>query len=282
MNVFKTLSVAVFIGTYASVAFSQSALKTQQYSKDGLSVEYVEGWTLKDNSTPLAQHWLLTRDGSSTVIMILAYRNLITSSAQLAEARKDVTASIVEDTKRTLGSIGVKITEARVKIADDLADGVTLEGSVKGEKTTADVYSWLAKLRFVNLAFIRADKDKERDDPAWSTVLRTLKLDSPLIGSKELGGQPLGFVDPPLNGHAISLPKPEYPIAARSMGISGMVVVRVIVGENGKVTDVVSVSGPPALAAAAATAARGARFAPLVILGQPVRVTGVITYNFVH
>jgi hypothetical protein len=35
------------------------------------------------------------------------------------------------------------------------------------------------------------------------------------------------------------------------------------------------------LRAAAASAARGAKFSPTLLSGQPVKVSGVITYNFV-
>jgi len=41
------------------------------------------------------------------------------------------------------------------------------------------------------------------------------------------------------------------------------------------------VSGHPLLRAAAVAAARGARFSPTKLSGQPVKVSGVITYNFV-
>jgi len=41
------------------------------------------------------------------------------------------------------------------------------------------------------------------------------------------------------------------------------------------------VSGHPLLRGAAEQAARGARFSPTLLSGQPVKVSGVITYNFV-
>ena len=84
-----------------------------------------------------------------------------------------------------------------------------------------------------------------------------------------------------LNGKAISLPKPAYPPIARQAHASGTVVVQVTIDENGNVISAAAVSGHPLLRAVAAAAARGARFSPTKLSGQPVKVTGVITYNFV-
>jgi protein TonB len=83
-----------------------------------------------------------------------------------------------------------------------------------------------------------------------------------------------------LNGKAISLPKPAYPPIARQAHASGQVVVQVTIDENGSVISARAVSGHPLLQAAAVAAAHGARFSPTKLSGQPVKVTGVITYNF--
>lgn len=84
-----------------------------------------------------------------------------------------------------------------------------------------------------------------------------------------------------LNGKAISLPKPAYPPIARQAHASGTVVVQVTIDENGNVISARAISGHPLLQAVAVGAARGARFSPTKLSGQPVKVTGVITYNFV-
>lgn len=84
-----------------------------------------------------------------------------------------------------------------------------------------------------------------------------------------------------LNGKAISLPKPAYPPIARAAHASGTVVVQVLIDENGNVVSARAVSGHPLLQAVAVGAARQARFSPTKLSGQPVKVTGVIQYNFV-
>ena len=84
-----------------------------------------------------------------------------------------------------------------------------------------------------------------------------------------------------LNGKALSLPHPPYPAIARAARASGTVVVQVTIDENGQVISARAVSGHPLLQAVAVAAARQARFSPTKLSGQPVKVMGVITYNFV-
>jgi TonB family protein len=84
-----------------------------------------------------------------------------------------------------------------------------------------------------------------------------------------------------LNGRAITLPKPDYPAEARAARAAGTVVVQITVDEYGNVIAARAVSGHQMLHQAAVNAARGARFAPTFLMGEAVKVTGVITYNFV-
>jgi TonB family protein len=84
-----------------------------------------------------------------------------------------------------------------------------------------------------------------------------------------------------LNDKAVSKPEPAYPPVARAAKASGTVTVQVTVDESGKVISATAVSGHPLLQAAAVAAARQAKFAPTKLDGSPVKVTGVLTYNFV-
>lgn len=84
-----------------------------------------------------------------------------------------------------------------------------------------------------------------------------------------------------MNGKATSLPKPPYPPLARNVRAGGPVTVQILIDEDGKVVSASAVSGHPLLRATAENAARGARFSPTLLSGQPVKVSGVITYNFV-
>jgi protein TonB len=84
-----------------------------------------------------------------------------------------------------------------------------------------------------------------------------------------------------LNGKAISKPQPPYPAIAKAARAAGTVTVQITVDEQGNVISATATSGHPLLRQAAAQAARQARFSPTLLSGQPVKVSGVITYNFV-
>jgi len=84
-----------------------------------------------------------------------------------------------------------------------------------------------------------------------------------------------------LNGKAKSLPQPEYPAIAKSAHAAGTVVVQIIIDERGAVISARAVSGHRLLRQAAVDAARQATFTPTLLSGQPVMVTGTLTYDFV-
>jgi protein TonB len=84
-----------------------------------------------------------------------------------------------------------------------------------------------------------------------------------------------------INSEALSLPKPPYPPLARQIRIQGSVSVQVLIDETGRVISAKSISGHPTLTAAAQRAAMEARFSPTMLGEQPVKVSGVIIYNFV-
>jgi protein TonB len=84
-----------------------------------------------------------------------------------------------------------------------------------------------------------------------------------------------------LNGKAVRLVQPPYPAIARSAHAAGQVRVQITIDENGNVVSAAAVSGHPLLQGAAVAAARQSKFTPTKLSGMPVKVTGVIIYNFV-
>jgi protein TonB len=83
-----------------------------------------------------------------------------------------------------------------------------------------------------------------------------------------------------LSGIATKRVEPRYPESAKSMGVSGSVVVEVTVSETGGVLSTRVLSGHPLLRGPAEEAARGWRFTPTLLSGTPVRVIGTITFVF--
>lgn len=84
-----------------------------------------------------------------------------------------------------------------------------------------------------------------------------------------------------ISSRVVEKPAPPYPPLARAAGIQGVVAVQILVDEQGRVVSAKATSGNPLLQSAAVQAAYRARFTPTLLSGQPVKVTGSITYNFV-
>lgn len=111
------------------------------------------------------------------------------------------------------------------------------------------------------------DKSKERGE----TVLTRCLQD---CGENAIEGE----LEP---GRALKLPKPSYPAIARKAHASGQVMVQLLIDVDGTVLEAVAVSGHPLLNGVSVQAAKDARFSPTKLAGKPVKVTGVIIYNFV-
>jgi protein TonB len=85
----------------------------------------------------------------------------------------------------------------------------------------------------------------------------------------------------PVTGRAINLPQPVYPAIAKAANIQGPVTVEVVIDEAGHVLSARATSGHPLLRAESEKAAYRARFSPTLLQNQPVKVKGVITFNFI-
>ncbi len=74
--------------------------------------------------------------------------------------------------------------------------------------------------------------------------------------------------------------EPQYPPAARAARIQGSVVLKAVIGKDGRVDDLQVVSGHPMLAQAALGAVKQWRYKPYYLNGQPVAIDTTITVNF--
>ena len=84
-----------------------------------------------------------------------------------------------------------------------------------------------------------------------------------------------------ITSQALTLPRPVYPAIAKQARVQGAVSVQVLIDETGKVVSAKTISGHPFFAGVSQQAAYSARFSPTRLGDQPVKVSGVITYNFV-
>jgi len=86
-----------------------------------------------------------------------------------------------------------------------------------------------------------------------------------------------GNIPPP---ERIKYVQPFYPEAAREAGVSGIVIAELVVGEDGKVTDVTILRSIALLDEAALDAVRQWRYTPTLLNGRPVPVIITVTINF--
>lgn len=85
-----------------------------------------------------------------------------------------------------------------------------------------------------------------------------------------------------LNGKAIKLPQVrEYPKAAKKAKAEGFVKIKVLIDFDGNVIEATPVEGRPELFEVTVEAAYKAKFKPTTLAGKPVKVSGVLVYNFV-
>ena len=269
---------------------SQSEAK--HFAKDGLAFDYPGQWVLDDQSNQHMQQLVITRPGSSALIMVIAFRQPVTSFDRLKAASRSITEPYIESVAQKFGAAGTPATREPLCTevgALENGAGVRLRGALNKEPGTGEIYSLLMGHRFVNLVYIRTDKDDAQGAMAWDTVRQSLKVEESVTGTTTVepgieSHRPVLTdigVDLVLNGRALSLPAPQYPAIAKAAHAWGTVTVKVVIDEEGKVISAVPVSGHPLLQAPAHQAALHARFSPTLVCNKQVKVPGIITYNFV-
>ncbi len=165
----------------------------------------------------------------------------------------------------SVAKAGYARTFKRIKIdCSELAE----DGSL-----SEDIFLWEGSpeqtMRMRSVVITLSSKDKP---PIASSVVET---------PKSVSQNPKSISGGVLNGKARILVKPEYPAAARAVKAAGAVNVQVTIDEQGNVISASAISGHPLLRQAAEKAARESSFAATTLQGQPVKVTGIIVYDFV-
>ena len=277
------IAVGMIISLLSPSVYPQSAGPgLNRFSTDGISFDYPAGYSVTDESTEDAQQFVITRRGSAVQLTIVVLRRMIQQN-EMPGAIENFKEPLIKQAGVTLGQANAaERTSIQTQLGTRQAEGVRLQ-SLGNRKRTADVI-WLRwNFRLVAATFIRSAVDEPVELRLWQTVRSSLKVEAPVIGRLPDGvAPPRGAIHGGvLNGKALALPKPAYPPIARAAHASGTVVVQVLIDEEGNVVSAHAVSGHPLLQAASVAAAREAKFSPTKLAGEPVKVTGVIQYNFV-
>jgi len=281
-----TTKLAIGVGmiiSFLSVSiYAQSAgPQLNHFADDKISFDYPAAYSVTDESTPEAQQLAIKRQGSSVQLTIVVTARLVLRN-ELPAASENFTEQLLKKVAVTLGP--AKNSPERIsfktQIGTKQAEGVRLRSS----KRTAEVI-WLRwSLRLIGLAFVRSDADGSLGSELWQAVSSSLRVEAPVIASMKAEAKPTEnekIETGVLNGKALALPQPAYPALARKAHASGTVTVQVIIDEQGNVIAAHAVDGHPLLQSVSVTAARQAQFSPTLLDGEPVKVTGVIKYNFI-
>ena len=268
-----------------SVSAQISNTETKLFDQDGLSFSYPSNWELSDQSTPEMQQLKLSLPKTSTLIYITSPRSLVTTEEQFYEAQETITNQFAENIRRIFAvtdhSTFLKEENVCSKVDRQIRVRTLIYGSYQNRPGTAEIYSAVKQYRFVNVVFVRNDKDNERMYPVWQKISDTLEIVTPNTKNLPALTTYNNISGGVLNGKAISLPRPFYPNGVRQRGVVS-VAVKVTIDETGKVITARAQPGEVEriFIPIAEQAAKEARFSPSYLCGEAVRVTGIIIYNF--
>lgn len=284
MHYLRNLSIIILFAIFSGGgAQSQNVTtSTKHFEKDGLTFDYPADWTLTESDSPNMQTVTVALGGSATQIVISTYGGPIPTCDFELEGKR-IESVFSKRVAKVIEAGAANGSPVKTQVGASEIEGIQLSGFIDQQPALGDVYSIRQNHQFLSLAFVRTVGDSTAIS-AWQTVRASLKTQAPVVGamtvkSAKSSGAPIsGGV---MNGKAIILPRPDYPPIARAGHASGTVVVQVIIDESGDVTAAHAISGHPLLQAVSVAAAKQAKFSPTKLCGEPVKVTGIITYNFV-
>lgn len=160
-------------------ALSQGDIK--HFTKDGLSFDYTNGWSITDESNSDAQQLTLNRADSDAQIRVFAHRGKVDTSEKLAKAKSAFIDPYVKSVNDTFVQMGAKPESkpAKIKIGEIEADGVQMRASLGGEAGEADVYWVPITNRVVVLTLFGPDTALKKAAMTWDMVRNTIKVEAP-------------------------------------------------------------------------------------------------------
>jgi hypothetical protein len=162
-------------------AFAATAqTNNKHFTKDGLSFDYPDGWSVTDESTSDAQVLTLNRADSPAMIKFFVHRGKVNSPEKLAQAKAKIIEPYVSYTEKQFVSMGAKPqrADATTQIAGLNAEGVHITAVLEGEAGEAGIYWATVGERLVVLTQFGPDKALKKMQPSWDLVRNSLKIDA--------------------------------------------------------------------------------------------------------
>ena len=159
------------------VALAQTPAGTKNFSANGLSFDYPEGWTIYDDSNPDAQQLTLARPKNDVQIRVFAHKGRITPE-KFPDAKKAFIDPYIASTVKQFVAMGAKPEQAAdtSDIAGIKAEGVKVTANL-GEPGAAKIYWALVGQRVVILTIFGPDREIKEFTPAWDVIRSSLKVE---------------------------------------------------------------------------------------------------------
>lgn len=157
-----------------------SAQASKNFTKDNLSFDYPDGWTLADDTNEDAQQFTLTKANSDVQIRGFIHKGRVTPE-KLPDAKKAFIDPYIAATAKQFVQMGAKPEQSpdTTEIGGVKADGVNISASLGGEKGAARIYWALVGRRVVVLTFFGPDDQTKKLAPAWDLIRTSLKINDP-------------------------------------------------------------------------------------------------------
>jgi hypothetical protein len=168
--------VVIFI---AACLFS-AAQTPKTFTKDNLSFDYPDGWTVQDDSNNDAQQLSLAKPNSDVQIRIFVHRGRI-SQEKFADAKKAFIDPYIAATAKQFVAMGAKPEQSpdTSEIGGVKAEGVNINASLGGDPGAAKIYWALVGQRVAVLTIFGPDRETKQLATAWDLVRTSLKVVDP-------------------------------------------------------------------------------------------------------
>lgn len=131
-------------------------------------------------------------------------------------------------------------------------------------------------------AYRKLEKEKDFEAIKQKYSKEIEEIDAVRLFNESKNRQPRILNVGDVNGKAVYLPPPRFPLLARLNGLGETKVkVQVLIDENGSIIHACAVNkGNPILIEPSEAAAYKSRFSPTIYEGKAIRVSGIITYTY--
>lgn len=177
-----SFAAIAFLAVWSISALAQTpAADGKQLSKDGLSFNYPNGWTLVDESNADAQNFNIGRADSEAQMRVFVFRTPVPTPERLAEAKKVLVDPYVASTMRQFEQMGAKPQKsaATTEIAKVASEGVRIAASLEGVPGAAEIYWGVVGNRLVVLTQLGPDRALKGASPAWDAIRNSIAIAEP-------------------------------------------------------------------------------------------------------